>query len=365
MELKDIRIFSISDLHIGHPRVKSDVMYINYINYLNDNLDIISKCDVFLIDGDITDSLLYTNSPEYKDLIKLMLAISNMCSKYNLILIYLDGTPSHEMNQIGNVIYMVKETYPKLELYHHTSIEYNHITKLGLRYIAVPDQSAVDDNALYTKVTTLLRKNNLSKVDFIFTHTQYEEAVLYPTVGVKSTALWSNLVNYYIINGHIHYHSIRDSVVTVGALDFHHHGDEELKGGVYVQVKNYIKSVKHIPTKHYTKFKTIIVRDENIKSTIDTIYKLFNKETVPYFIKVIGDLPADVVKKIKQDKPLLRLTVVRPKTKNETIIDTEVIKQSQVNSLELTPSNICDLIKEELGNSYTQEIGDLIKISSS
>lgn len=358
-ELEKVKIFCISDLHFGHPTVKAETMYGNYKKYLLDNMELILNSDIFSITGDITDSLLYTNSMEYGFFQKFIMDISRMCNRLNKILIYTYGTPSHEMEQMNNMSKLIRDEYPDLEYYYHTTIEYNYIESLKMSYIAVPDQSAPTDDELYSKVSSLLREKGLRKVDFLFTHTDYEEAVIYPTVGVKSTALWSNLVNYYVINGHIHYHSIRDSVVTVGALEHMVHGDDEIKGGVYITIKNYLKSAKHIPTRHFSIFKTLTATDDNRTSVINKIKSIYKSETNPYFIRVLGELPPEVVRSLSKERPLMTLKVVRPKSNIEKIMKEDVDIKT-IREISITPTNIRTLLRQELESFYTKDVEDVL-----
>ena len=276
-EISNLQIFTITDIHVGNGLIPSKDTLKYTKQYLMDEIKIIQQSDIFLLTGDMVDKLLYTNSKEYNDLVELMHYICSLCDKLNLTLIYIEGTPLHEMGQMLNIYKEMKRVYPELDFRFHDDINVYEYHKDGevMRYLTVPDQMASSDDELYSKVMGTIRKAGLKKVDFIFSHTEYEEALRYPAVGVKSTALWSNLVNYYVVNGHIHYHSIRDSVITTGALNFMTHGDDEVKGGVVITLKNFIHSYKFIPTKHFTKFKTLSITQGDYQPIVESIKKLF------------------------------------------------------------------------------------------
>lgn len=359
MSKEKYSIFSITDLHMGNNIVKSDVMLRNYTSFLRDNMEVISKSDVFLITGDLTDSLLYTNSQAYKDTLSLMMHISRICVKLDLVLIYLEGTPSHEARQMENIHHTITNMFTELEFRYHNTLSYHTLPKLDMTYITVPDNISIDDEALFRDTLGLMRNEDKKKVDFIFSHQEYEEILSYPSVGIKSTALWSNLVNYYIINGHIHQFSLRDKVITTGALDFITHGDEELKGGVLITVDNSIAKFRHIKTKHYTKFKTLILDDDNLESIVNKIYKLFPGTKDVYHIRVIGNLPKEYILKIKKDLPLLRLKVERNRKEHKKI----EIKKTQYSNrtISIEKDNICSLVEKELGDMFDIGVGNMLR----
>ena len=257
-----------------------------------------------------------------------------------------------------NIYKEMKRVYPELDFRFHDDINVYEYHKDGevMRYLTVPDQMASSDDELYSKVMGTIRKAGLKKVDFIFSHTEYEEALRYPAVGVKSTALWSNLVNYYVVNGHIHYHSIRDSVITTGALNFMTHGDDEVKGGVVITLKNFIHSYKFIPTKHFTKFKTLSITQGDYQPIVESIKKLFEFENSVYYIRVIGDLPQESMNVLREMKPLMRLKSIKERVKPQKSIAEETIKKFKFKPLEINKGNVVNLVKEDLGGFLTDEV---------
>ena len=341
----DAKIFQITDLHFGNKIVKADVMFKNYTSFLNDNRTTIASSDIFLLTGDIPDSLLYSNGEAYNYMIKFMLHVASICVKYNIIMIYLEGTPLHEMAQMKVVSSIITDAYPELEYRYHNELALHTLEKYDMTYITIPDQITKDDETLFLGVRKLLRANNLSKVDFMFTHTSYEEAIKYADDKTKSTKVWSNMVSKFILNGHIHQYSFHNKVITCGALDFICHGDTETKGGMFIKVINNSAVPKFIVNKHVTTFLTIETDD-----AITVAQKHINRLNLGgkvYHLRILGYVDASISSKLKMDNPLLRLTILKPKTDIEVREEGE-LTNIEITSFDITPENVISLIEEEL-----------------
>ena len=339
------KIFQITDLHFGNKIVKADVMYKNYTSFLNDNRTTIASSDIFLLTGDIPDSLLYSNGEAYSYMVKFMLHVAGICVKHNLTMIYLEGTPLHEMSQMKVVSSIITDAYPDLEYRYHNDLAFHTLEKYDMTYITVPDQITKDDETLFLGVRKLLRANNVSKVDFMFTHTSYEEAIKYADDKTKSTKVWSNMVDKLILNGHIHQYSFHNKVITCGALDFICHGDTETKGGLFVKVIDNSAVAKFIPNKHVSTFLTIET-DNPIVVAQKHIDRL-NVSRKVYHLRIVGYVDATVASKLKLDNPLLRLTILKPKTAIE-VREEEELSTNIITSFDITPENVIALIEEEL-----------------
>ncbi len=262
-----------SDIHLGHKKNPTS----NIIKALEESIfnnQQSTQWDILYLAGDVFDTLLELKSDEVGEIELFATNLLRHCSKHDIVLRVLEGTPSHDWKQ-SQVFSRMKEI-AKIELDYQyidtVSIEY--IEKFNIHVLYVPDEPPFQNtDETFNEVKRLLQINGLTKVDYAIMHGQFDFQLPAHIKNLPrhSSKDYLDIVRYYIFIGHIHTHSLFDRIMAQGSFDRLSHGQEELKGYAVSIVDEYEQNIFFVENKLARTYITINCENLDLKNTIEYI----------------------------------------------------------------------------------------------
>lgn len=289
-----LRIVSVSDIHLLHKNNKTQFIISNLNKYLcNDEL--LSKTDLLIFAGDVFDGPV-SFSNEDIGLINIWIAkLLHKCKRYNVCVRVLEGTPSHDMGQtkiFTNINQFLFKGEPGADLQYVKTLSVEYIERFGINILYVPDEWNHDNHDTYIEVKQILKTKGLDQVDFAVMHGQFE----YQLADVvkkhvkHDSALYLEMVKHLIFIGHIHKYSSMDRIYSHGSFDRLAHNEEEAKGFIYATVfKDGNYTCEFIENKTARIYKTVKCHSEDIEVNMKRIEKVAIKLPDESFIRIVAD----------------------------------------------------------------------------
>jgi len=235
LNTKPLRISCLGDIHLGHKR-NNTAFIIDNLNRHFSNDTHLSKIDIVFIEGDVFDDLLSFPS-EDAGLIDIWISrLLRLCSKHNVIVRVLEGTPSHDRQQSDRfrIINEIHSTDIPLsaDMKYIKTLCIEHIDKYNIDVLYVPDEWNHETNDTLNDVKELMTGLNLSFVDFAVVHGcfDYQMGDVIKSNLKHNSDEYLSLVKGLIFVGHIHQCSSHSRIHAAGSFDRLAHGEEESKG---------------------------------------------------------------------------------------------------------------------------------------
>lgn len=357
--MSELKYVIISDVHLGHRRNPTSRI-IDNLKAFTDNLP--KDLDIFFIAGDLFDRLLDNSMPDGIEISLWLHQLLLYCARHKIRLRILEGTPSHDWRQssmVGSIHYI---SGVPVDVAYISTLHIEQIADLGINILYVPDEWDIDPGNTYKQIKGLMQELSLSQVDIAIMHGQFTYQIpnAPATIPRHSEELYLDIVKHYIHIGHIHTHSYFDRIIAQGSFDRLAHGEEEVKGGVYVSIRRsdgYTdKSYTFIENPNALIFKTINVRGETLDDIVGYLDKQILKYPTGSYIRLKGK-PGnatfrcyDEIKKRYALYVLTRLGDDADKPLSTVSINTD---DDTYNQLSITPDNIVTLLADSIKSKYT------------
>ena len=271
-----MKIVVLSDLHYGHRKVSGKHLHFNLIHYAYPEIE---KCDLLILSGDTFHQLLDFNNPAASSIIQFFNDLFYMSLKYNFKIRILRGTYSHDRDQVK---YIEKSSYKymneqkvDLKTYSEISIDEETVGSETIRLLYLPDDLPYkNQNECMDAIYKLMESRKWDKVDMIVAH-GYCQYVLPansrgPAVVYTAESL-SSICKHVAVFGHVHTPSTKQFdnllIVYVGSFERMNHGEEERKGFITIDTKNWTVEFKE--NKNTLKFMTYEPTIEGTEAIVD------------------------------------------------------------------------------------------------
>lgn len=348
----------ISDTHLGHSRNQTSNILRNldlFFDYFNKYKDL----DAIFIAGDFFDLLLDNHSEDYHNVMTWVYRLLSFCSRNQIRLRVLEGTPSHDWNQskIFQTLFSISDLNVDFKYINNVYIE--HFEDHGLNVLYVPDEANETAEITYKQIQDNLSALNISKVDIAVMHGMFAYQLKnIITNQTHDEQKYLEMVKYYIHIGHIHIHSQYDRIVAQGSFDRLSHGEEEEKGVVLaiIDPSTSQSTYSFIPNKNAKIFKTISVPknytlDETLAKLDKTIYKL----PIDSFVRIKAAKDHIVYQAFEElRKRYLEYNLSKKSdddiTDDNKLIDDITPMDNLYECITITPDNIIDLIISNISN---------------
>jgi DNA repair exonuclease SbcCD nuclease subunit len=286
-----LKYLVLSDIHLGSKNNTTAEIINNldifFKNYTQDGE--FSELDIIFIAGDLFDRLLDMNDDD-THLIKLWLdRFSRYCSRFDISIRILKGTPSHDWNQSAQVetIWKISRLTGDFKYINTLYIEY--MEKHNIHVLYVPDEWAGTTEETLEQVKTLMREMQLKQVDIAIMHGLFNYQL--PGIGKASSkhdeVSYLEIVRYFINIGHIHTHSTYERILAQGSFDRLSHGEEEPKGGM-IMIIDPDEGNKYffIENKGAKIFKTITLKNADVEKSMEFIERQLLKIPINAYIRI-------------------------------------------------------------------------------
>ncbi len=289
--MKDCRIVSVSDVHLGHRKNDTFEIVLALRKYILDPA-LLKETDIMIIAGDLFDRLLDLENEYLGEIQLFMVSVLHACEKHDVTLLVLEGTPSHDRRQSHMFDTLVLATNSKADYHYVTTLDILYLEKYDAHILFVPDVWRPTAQETLDEFKDLLKSKGLTQVDLAIMHGQFEYQL---PPHVKSVALHSaeeyhKLVKTHIFIGHDHTHSRYGIITSQGSFDRLVHGEEEPKGFVQAIIKNNEATIWFIENKDARTYNTVDCTDISLQDTIE------------YLQEYVKSLRMDACVRIKAEK---------------------------------------------------------------
>jgi DNA repair exonuclease SbcCD nuclease subunit len=358
-----LRYLVLSDVHLGSKNNPTEEIIANLDTFFEDYSPKSDHCklDIIFIAGDLFDRLLDMDD-ENTHLIKLWLdRLSRFCSRENISLRILKGTPSHDWNQSSQAetVWKISQTPGDFKYIDILSIEY--MEKHDIHVLYVPDEWAATTQETLDQVKTLMAEMQLKTVDIAIMHGLFNYQL--PGVG-KTTSKhdelsYLELVKYFINIGHIHTHSTYERILAQGSFDRLTHGEEEPKGAMLMILDpDDGNKFFFLENKKAKIFKTITLKLADVDRCLESIDKQLLKIPINSYIRIKARKDHGVYQAFEELKlryPLYHLSKKSLEDEEEAVHNEYIndLLGMEYSSVQIERSNITTLLFDEIQKKHS------------
>lgn len=359
---KVIKYLTISDIHLGHKRTKTSFIVRNLDTYF-DNYKATSQftdMDIIFIAGDLFDALLDTSGEDIHEVILWLERLMRFCSRFNIKLRILEGTPSHDWKQskLSETVYNVVNQ--PVDFKYIDTLHIEHIEDLDLKILYIPDEWTSSVDLTYSQVEQTMRDLNITEVDIGIMHGMfgYQLKNVPASIQKHDEGKYLSIVKYYINIGHVHNYSHYERIIAQGSFDRLGHGEEEAKGGVVCTLDPVNgNSFSFIQNKEAKIYKTITLRYKDTDNSVNQIAKAVKNIPNDSYVRIIANKDHPLYIAFDDVKLMYPMYNFSKKSKEDIEDDYELIANVTTLDSEYTPitiskDNVVQLLEDEIKSKY-------------
>lgn len=224
-----VRIAWISDVHLGHRRVKIKKQ-IAYLESLF-NRETMSKYRVIVCSGDLFDKRLAHDSDEALLISFWMTDLCELALEFKVSIVFLEGTPSHDQRQPRWII-GINEKIGKIgaDVRYYDKITVDELYPGGPSTLFIPDEMNHSADLTYKEAVEAIKLAGLDKVKVAVMHGMFHYQEPIRTVVSHDEEKYHEIVEHLIIIGHHHTHTQFGIIRVPGSTERLRHNEEEDKG---------------------------------------------------------------------------------------------------------------------------------------
>lgn len=236
--IPELKLAVVSDIHLGSKRNETEYIISNLDRDFADDLKF-AELDLLVLAGDVFDRLLSLGDDCVYSIDAWIIGLLRRCKKHDVMIIVLEGTPSHDRGQSQRFVHLNDEARIGADLHYITELSVEYFPKLDISALFVPDEWEDDPENTLSQVRELMAARGLETVDFAFMHGNFRYQ-LPPVVKhpCHDADAYHKLVDKFIFIGHIHTFSRYDRIIAQGSFDRLSHGEEEAKGHVRLTIRS-------------------------------------------------------------------------------------------------------------------------------
>lgn len=342
-----MKTLHIGDIHYGHKRNYTRDIINNFKIYFRTYKDVINQLDYIFLNGDVFDRLLNTNSDEYKEITNWFGWLVSLCVIKKIKLRVLEGTPSHDWRQMKAIANFVISSDLNVDFKYIDCLYVERDNDLDKTILYIPDEYNDKASETYDEVKELLKKENLLKVDVTIMHGHFHYQLPKTLESSHNELDYLFITDGFIVINHVHTHSVFKKILAPGSFDRLSHGEEEAKGGMYVEIGKE-NTYRFLPNKNAKTFIDYVFEENSDLSTnIKKLKKFCRKLKPDSYVRLINtnnDLNIKEIEKYVSD--------INFKIKDNRQSDKEIINlishNEKLNLTELNNKTIPKLMKERL-----------------
>lgn len=344
-----VKYLVLSDIHFGHNINKTCSIIENLDIFFNTNAKLFKDLNIIFLAGDVFDRLLGNNNKDYIYAIRWLTDLLVYCTKKDVTLRVLEGTPSHDWQQMQVLDTIITRLGLNIDYKYINTLCIEHMDKYNLDVLYLPDEYKHKADDTWKDVQKLLVEHKLQQVDIAIMHGQftYQLPVLLPSSHNEHNYL--SIVKYYINIGHIHTHSVKDRILAQGSFDRLAHGQEEDKGGILVTLDDNPRW-EFIVNKKAMAFNTYKF---DSSSTMEDIHKVLTeaKKKLPAGsnIRVIlkDNNLVGITEDMRKSYPMFNIKIEKTTQADKQV---KILEDNHVvHGFAITKDNIVDLLNQEIG----------------
>lgn len=278
-----LSVLSISDVHLGNRNTPAEYILTNLASFFNDFAlkDNFDDLKLIVIAGDLWDDTIQFSSEHLPGFFQFWYKFTHWCLRKHIVLRVLEGTPKHDRLQGATIAAYTEVICPNLDFRYVKDLSIERLAALDTTVLYVPDECRPTAERCYQDVLDLMKEEQLSKVGIAVMHGmfKYQLGSIPMNAKVHDEELYLNLVEHFIVIGHIHTRSQYERIFAQGSFDRIAHGEPIPKGAWYFK---YQRDKRWLPVflenKNAKQYVTV-----EVSGTLEKALKKIDKE--------ISDLP--------------------------------------------------------------------------
>lgn len=351
---KELKLASISDIHLGHKRNKTVDIIANLKLAFPDN-ETTAELDIIFLAGDVFDRLLEFPDYDVPEINIWIFEFLSICSKYNIIVRVLEGTPSHDRGQSETFLTTALIANLEIDLKYIKVLSIEHIDKFDIDILYVPDEWETTTDKTLQQVKDLMQNKGLSKVDFAIMHGNfsYQMPSHLKKIPRHDEDEYLKLVRHYIFIGHIHNFSFYERIIAQGSFDRLAHGEEAPKGHVRATIsEDGNKEFFFIENKTAKIYKTYKCYDLDLEQTLRLIEKEVDKLPNNANVRIEANPEHPVFSNMNQLVTLYP-TITWSKLPKSNEVEEEIINDDEIDDytpITISKDNIVSLMMQRINS---------------
>jgi hypothetical protein len=221
------KTLNIADIHFGS---KNKDIGKSLNGLFEDNLEFANVHYIKLL-GDVWHRQLGLGSEVAVESLNSLLLLAKFCVKNKIKFRALEGTSSHDRKQMRQFEDIARELLPELD--------FRYVTELSIveeddhTCLYVPDNLSHGTRKTMTIIKEMMREKNITKIDTCTMHGSFQHSMGFGDEDSNhSEKEFLEIINGYIVAGHIHTFQVHDRIITPGSIDRISFGESEIKGVV-------------------------------------------------------------------------------------------------------------------------------------
>lgn len=356
--MTELKIASISDIHLGNKRNTTSEIIANLRLAFPNNAET-ADLDIIFIAGDVFDGLLTLPDTDVTAIDAWISYLLRICSKHDICLRILNGTPSHDWGQSERFLTIAKITQSTCDVRYVKDLSIEYMERFDINVLYVPDEWDNFADRTLDQVYDLLKAKGLNAVDYAVMHGAFTHQLPDNVKCQKHNPdEYLKIVSELIFIGHIHTYSRYDRIIAQGSFDRLTHGEEEDKGHIRAVITDTNRSVTFVKNKGAKIFKSIDCSLLSVEETISRIDNVVKDLPEGSNIRVIGTSDNSIFTNmnilIRRHPLFVWSKLIRDEELDEEVIEEHI---SSFIPITITPENIKSLLLDRIGASgLTMEV---------
>ena len=356
----ELNIATISDIHLGHPRVPT-VSIVDGLYKAFPNNKETSELDVIFIAGDFFDRNLYLSFDGVSEIQIFIRYLIRLCEEHNIVLRLLEGTPSHDWKQgcMFTQIHELIESKCDFKWVENLSIEY--IESLDINVLYVPDEWEHDPNDTWKQVQGLLHDRGIDKVQFSIMHGMFEFQIpAHINISHHLSERYLGITEHYVNIGHHHTQRQHKRVTVNGSFDRLCHGEEGAKGHYRIKINvngTGVDELTFVENECATKFITINCLDMSLSDTMDSLKERVEKLPNHSHVRIIARAGSEVAAAKRELEHMwehVKWTVNR-EAAEDMVNDSKVQLVTKYQTVDITKDSVVRLLEARMGEDTSPD----------
>ena len=356
---ESLKIAELSDIHLGHANTPTAHVIACLHDIFPDNL-LTQELDIIILAGDVFDRQLQLAEDVVFEIHQWMCSFLGMCKKYDITLIVLEGTPSHDWKQSEWFNQINLEYNIGADVYYAKTLDVVYFEKFGIDILFIPDEWSGSCDDTKQQAIKLLKQKNLSQVDFTVMHGVFPHQMpkhIHNRIDMHDPDYYSKITKRLVFVGHVHLTSQWQNILSAGSTTRLVHGEEGPKGHFRITSNEDSNQIDFIVNKRAMKYLTVDATDKSAQDVKDllkaTIALLKNQVGAIRVLCRSNDPAIEIVAAIKENTPLISWTVTKPKKETKlTLLSSGGVKEVQ--KLVLNKNTLNDMLLARIASKHPE-----------
>jgi DNA repair exonuclease SbcCD nuclease subunit len=362
------------DIHLGHPNTPTDHIIQNLKAMFPDTPET-GELDIIVLEGDVFDRLLQWPTDAVNSIEVWVYHFLAMCLKRDILVMVLEGTPSHDWHQSNVFIRVARlaglSPWPDqpvepgrdyVQLFYIDRLAIQYFKRFDINVLFVPDEWRPETDDTWREVKALLAEKGLEQVDYAVMHGAFNYQIpAHFRAPSHDEQRYMSVVKKYIFIGHIHQMSTYGGkILAAGSADRLSHGDESAKGHFRVTVSEDGDQIVFVENKHAKLYNTINVSGLNLDEALAELEQV-DKYPAGSAVRIEADKDAAILSSLETLRKRYPHVTWSTKTQMAESPQSNLLVDLRSSYVEvpITSANIVELIQARLiKRGLPQEIID-------